>query len=116
VAVGDLPSRLGNAAWLAVVGRFDPLTLAQANRLSELLRQGRSIVAVVQPAPESLLPVEARAALVAALRSVRLVVIADASLLPSHPRIQLLEDEPGERKRSEDFVAFIAQRQGAGLA
>jgi hypothetical protein len=112
--MGDLPSRLGNAAWLAVIGRFDPLTLVQANRLAELVKRGRSILAVVQPVPDGLLAAEARAALVAALRSVQLVVIADASSLPAHPQIQLLEDEAGERERSEYFVEFIAQRQGAG--
>jgi hypothetical protein len=115
VGLKDLPHRLGNANWLAVVGTFDPLTLAQADRLAELTARGRSILTVVQPGVDSLLPAEARAALIAALRSVQLVVIADAASLPPHPQIEILKDEAGERKRSAEFVERIACRQKAAL-
>jgi hypothetical protein len=115
VGLKDLPPRLGNAHWLAVVGTFDPLTLAQADRLAELTARGRSIVAVVQPGVDSLLPAEARAALLAALRSVQLVVIADAASLPQNPQIEILQDEVGDRKRSAEFVDRIAGRQKAAV-
>jgi len=115
VGLKDLPQRLGNAHWVAVVGKFDPLTLAQADRLAELTARGRSILAAVQPGVDSLLPAEARTALVAALRSVQLVVIADAASLPPHPQIEILEDEAGERKRSAEFAERIADRQKAAV-
>ena len=113
VPLQDLPAQLGNGNWLAVIGRFDPLTLAQAERLAELTREGRSIVGVIEPGEDCLLPVEARAALVAALSSVQLVVIGEAGSLPGHPQMEIIADEEGERKRSAEFVQFIAERQGA---
>ena len=115
VPLKDLLPRLGNARWLAVVGAFDPLMLAHATRLAELGGRGRSIIAVVEPSTESLLPTEARAALVAALRSVQLVVIAEAASLPPSPQIEILKDEAGERKRSAEFVGRIADRQKAAV-
>jgi hypothetical protein len=111
VPLEALPSRLGKGRWLAVVGRFDPLTLVQAERFARLNDEGASIVGVVEPGEDCLLPVEARAALVAALRSVQLVVIAEAGSLPPHPEMAILIDEDGERKRSTEFVQFVAARQ-----
>ena len=110
VALGDLPARLGTAQWIAVVGRFDPLTLSQAERVAKLNGEGRSILIVVEPGEDCLLPVEARAALLAALRGVQLVVMGEAGLLPAHAQMEIVADEEGERKRSAEFVHFIAKR------
>jgi hypothetical protein len=112
VPLQDLPERLGKGPWLAVVGRFDPLTLPQAERLGRLAGEGHSILGVVEPSADCLLPADARATLLAALRSVNLVVIADAAWLPPHPQMKILEDEEGERKRSAEFAQFIVERQG----
>ena len=49
VPLGDLPARLGTAPVDRVVGRFDPLTLAQAERVAKLNGEGRSILIVVEP-------------------------------------------------------------------
>lgn len=113
VPLEDLPARLGTGRWAAVVGRFDPLTLAQAERVAKLSEVGRSILIVVERGEDCLLPVEARAALVAALRAVQLVVMGEAHQLPVHPRMEMIADEEGERERSAEFVRFIAERQGA---
>jgi DNA-binding FrmR family transcriptional regulator len=113
VPLGDLTARLGDGKWLAVVGRFDPMTAAQAIRIEESGGQGRAILAVVEEGEDCLLPVEARAALVAALRSVELVVIAGATALKAYPKIEIVEDEEGERARSAEFVEFVRRRQGA---
>jgi hypothetical protein len=107
-----LAGRLGEGKWLAVVGRFDPLTAAQARRLAELSGQGRLILAVVEEAEGSLLPVEARTELVAALRSVQLVVRGNAEALKAYPEIEVVEDDEGERRRSAEFVEFVRRRQG----
>jgi hypothetical protein len=112
VPLQDLSSRLGDANWLAVVGYFDPLTLTQARRLAELSGRGRNVLTVVEPRTGSLLAVEARAALVAALRSVQMVVIAEAASFPAHPQIEIIEDQEGERERSSEFIQFIKRRQG----
>ena len=112
VPLEDLHARLGNSRWIAVVGRFDPLTLAQAQRVAKLNEDGRSILMVVEPGADCLLPVEARAALVAALRAVQLVVIGEPGSLTPYPKMEMIADEEGERKRSAEFVRFIAERQG----
>jgi hypothetical protein len=113
VPPADLAVRLGEGNWLAAVGRFDPLTLAQAERIAKLKEEGRSIMCVVEPGEDSLLPAEARAALVAALRGVQLVVIGGAADLKMYKQIEIITDEDGERQRSGAFVDFIAERQGA---
>ncbi len=113
MALRDLPARLGDGNWLAVIGRFDPLTLAQAERVVNLKEEGRSIMGVIEPGEDCLLPVEARAALVAALGAVQLVVIGEAADLKQYTQIELVADEEGDRKRSAEFVHFIAQRQRA---
>ena len=113
VPLQDLYARLGRGQWVAVVGQFDPLTLAQAERVAKLSEDGRSILIVVEPGEECLLPVEARATLVAALRAVQLVVIGEADQLPADPQMEMVADDEGERKRSVEFVRFIAERQGA---
>ncbi len=113
VALRDLPARLGAGRWTAVVGRFDPLTLAQAERVAKLSGEGQSILILVEPAEDCLLTAEARAALLAALHSVHLVVIGEIGSLPPHPQMEIVADEEGERQRTADFVRFIAGRQEA---
>jgi hypothetical protein len=113
VPVEQLATRLSDARWLAVVGTFDPLTLAHAERLAELGGNGKSLLAVVEPGTGCLLPVEARATLIAALSSVQLVVVAEADALPKHAQMELVKDDEGERKRSAAFVEHVRRRQGA---
>jgi hypothetical protein len=111
VPVEQLTARLSGSEWLAVVGTFDPLTLSQAERLAEVSGNGKSILAVVEPGTNCLLPVEARAVLVAALKSVRLVVVGQSSELPQLPQLQTMSDPEGERKRSSAFVEHVRGRQ-----
>jgi hypothetical protein len=113
VPVEQLAARLSDGQWRAVVGKFDPLTLEHAERLAELSGNGKSVLAVVEPGTGCLLPVEARATLVAALKSVQLVVVGEADTLPQHAQIELVKDDEGERKRSAAFVEHVKGRQGA---
>ena len=103
---------LGNG-WIAAVGTFDPLTLAQAERLAKLGGNGKRVLGVVETSGDCLLPVEARAILLAALKIVKLVVIAEAEALAQYPELEIDRDDVGERQRTADFVAHIKQRQGA---
>ena len=69
-----------NARWVS--GSFDPLLAAHARRLAELAEGADLlIVTVMDSGPDSILPVEARAQLVAALAVVDCVVIGCA---PAH--------------------------------
>ena len=111
----DLHSVLAGSKWAAIVGYFDPLTATQAKRFADAERDGRKVLAIVLIAPDSLLPADARAALVAAVRSVSAVVIAESqqwrSAIPHD--IALLDDLEAEKKRSAEFIEFILKRQEA---
>ena len=113
----NLYSVLAGSKWAAIVGYFDPLTATQAKRLADAERDGRKVLAIVLIAPDSLLPADARAALVAAVRSVSAVVIAESqqwrSAIPHQYDIALLDDLEGEKKRSAEFIEFILKRQEA---
>jgi hypothetical protein len=76
VPFGNVQPLLAHGEWLVVVGVFDPLTAAQAKRIAECARRGRPVLVVVLDDGETLLPAEARAALMASLRDVRLVTVA----------------------------------------
>ena len=106
---------LSEGAWVVIAGLFDPLTALQAKRLSGFRRAGRKLMAIVEPGENPLLNADARAALIAALRDVDAVTIADSArpILPLSLSVELIEDTPGEFARSADFVRFILDRQQA---
>lgn len=115
--LNDLALVLASSKWTAVVGFFDPLTVVQAVRLAEAATEERRVLGVVLATPDSLLPAAARAALVAAVRGVSAVVIADSeqwrSTLPEDADIAILDDLEGDKRRSEEFVEFVLKRQEA---
>ncbi len=110
-----LPALLSNGEWSAVIGFFDPLTLAQAERLSKIAHAGRRVAVIIMPAEEALLSNYARATLIAALREVDAVTVAEAErvkqLCSELPNVHVHHDEEAERLRSAEFVEFVRQRQ-----
>ena len=115
--LNDLPSVLAGSKWTAVIGFFDPLTAVQARRLADAGKGGHNVLAIVLSTPDALLPAAARAALVAAVRGVSAVVIANSeqwrSTLPKDADIAILDDLKGDKRRSEEFVEFVLKRQEA---
>lgn len=107
---------LADSKWAVVEGFFDPLTAIQANRLAEATNGGRKVMAMVLIAHDTLLPVDARAALVAALRAVDAVIVSDhhewRSAVPPDADLVILDDLEEEKKRSAEFVEYILERQG----
>lgn len=89
----------------------------QACRLAVLRNNGRKLMAIVLDGDDTLLPAEARAELIASLRSVTAVVIVNSddwrNLVARNSRVQLIEDPQGERTRAADFVQFVLNRQNA---
>jgi len=87
-----------NARWVS--GRFDPLLAAHARRLAEL-SEGVDllIVTVMDAGPDSILPMEARAQLVAALAAVDCVVIGRAPAHATDIADAALRGELAERVR-----------------
>lgn len=105
---------LGSGQWIAVVGLFDPLTALQASRLAQFGRRDRKLLAVVLDVNDTLLSPDARASLLAALREIHFVAIAEPerwrSAIPDTAGIDIVEDPEGERARSAEFVEFILNR------
>ena len=97
---------LPDAGGLVVVsGYFDPLLAAHARRLEQLAAQvGPLVVAVLDP-DNPLLPLRARAELVAALRCVKTVV---AGSVPAATRVIRLEEE--DEKRRRDLIGHVRRR------
>jgi hypothetical protein len=118
VSLESAQPHLAGGNWIVVAGFFDPLTAVQANRLAQLANSGDTdgkLFAIVLERDDALLPADARAALVAALREVKLVSIADStnwrSMISDGANIRIVEDVEGEKARSEEFVQFILGRQ-----
>ena len=106
---------LEEGEWIVAVGRFDPLTAAQAKRLSALKSQGGKLLAIVLEDQGALLPGAARATLIAALRDVDAVAVSASeswrAALPMHNRVRLVEDKQAEEARSAEFERYIVGRQ-----
>lgn len=117
VPVRDVWPRLAHGKWLAMVGLFDPLTVTLAKHVAESAAPGRNLLAVVLDADHTLLPAEARAALMASLRTVDLVTVAKShewrATVGSGRRIEILEDAEWERRRSTEFVELVLKRDAS---
>lgn len=70
------------AGAVAVLGHFDPLLAAHAAQLESLKGGAAALIVCVADPQDPILPLEARAELVAALRAVDAVVL-DPALLPA---------------------------------
>ena len=106
----QLPELLASGTWLAVVGRFDPMTAVEAERLAEFARLGK-VLGIVLEDEEALLPADARAVLVASLRDVSAVVVVHAqkweALLPKNAALSVIEDLVGEGVRRQEFIDCV---------
>lgn len=118
LSVESLPAILAETEWIAIAGLFDPLTAVQANRLARLANNNghsRKLLAVVLEGEGTLLPAQARAILVAALREVNAVVITASNRwrqnLSESGHLQIVEDMEGEKIRSAEFARFVIRRQ-----
>lgn len=114
VGLSEVAERLRTGLWTVAPGLFDPLTATQAKRLHRLKEGGRHLAAIVEEGGATLLASEARAALVAALRDVDLVCIADGewrALIAGSESIRIVEDPDGEAARSAEFIQFVVDRQ-----
>jgi hypothetical protein len=117
VTLAEFAARDRQGLWTAVIGVFDPFTLAVAKAIRERAKVDRDLLVVVAPANGTLLNPEARAALIAALRDVDTVVIAAAeearSSLKNIPGIEIFEDPAADTRRSREFVDLVLARQAS---
>jgi hypothetical protein len=109
-----LPGLLAAGYWVVVVGRFDPMTADEAERLAEFARLGK-VLGIVLEDEEALLPAAARAMLVASLRDVSAVLITHPekwkALLPTNAALSVVEDVAGEGARRREFIECVLNRQ-----
>ena len=111
VPLEELRRRMATGEWRAVVGLFDPLTALLATRLTEIGDGDGELAAIVLDEPGTLLTAEARAALVAGLRRVRLVSIARRDeWRHALGEAKIFEDPT----HSDEFVKFVFERQNRG--
>lgn len=99
-----------------VTGYFDPLLASHARRLAALRSAGETLVAVVCDPERSLLPLAARAELVAALAAVDWVIAATdpepviAALDPD----ELVREQEADLERREELIRLVRNRYSAG--
>jgi glycerol-3-phosphate cytidylyltransferase-like family protein len=97
----DTREKILTSGATVVTGYFDPLTAAHTRRLSELKEIGKPLVVVVTSPPSPILPVRARAELVAALGAVDHVIIAD----------DVAHEEEADLARTAALIAHVRTRQ-----
>lgn len=117
ISAAEARTRLADGNWLVLAGYFDPLTASVAQRLHRLLERGRQerVLAVVLKGTETLLSLDDRSILTAALREVDAVVSMSQGelqdFLPSGPRIHFVFDEEEERHNTEAFTMLVLRQQ-----
>jgi bifunctional ADP-heptose synthase (sugar kinase/adenylyltransferase) len=100
-----------------VTGYFDVLRAAHVRALVAVRTSagGAKILAVVLPAPDEILAQRARAELVAALRVIDYVVIADAAeadrLADSLQPVEIVRLEAADARRAREFREHVHRRQ-----
>ena len=123
VPLDRVPRLISEGEWLAVVGYFDPLTALEARRITDLSHSAsngtarRNLLAIVLEKENGVLSVEARAALIAALREVDSVTVSNhfawRAAVGQSSRVTVAEDAEGENQRLADLAHFILERHHA---
>jgi bifunctional ADP-heptose synthase (sugar kinase/adenylyltransferase) len=83
-------ARIAASGATVVSGYFDPLVASHAERLSDLKRTAAKLLVLIATPPDAILPVRARAELVAGLRAVDYVSELAEGL---NPQIHLEEED-----------------------
>jgi len=93
-----------------VRGYFDPLAVAHVRRLEELTKP----VTILLDSPEQpLLPVAARAELLAAVHAVKHVVIAEHGVPPEFAGMHMIDERSGDEQRLRELMDHVLARQNA---
>jgi len=114
-------TRLAEGNWLIVAGYFDPLTAAAPERLRGLVSQDcdEKLLAVVLDHSKTLLTLEARSLLVAALRTVDTVLVMPEEdldgFIPQDERIRFVFDREAEWRSSSEFRALVLRKERLDL-
>ena len=116
----ELANRLhsGGGQLIVVTGLFDPLLAAHAKRLAEVAASAGDegcVLAVVTNWPPEILPLKARAELVAALATVDYVVPCESSAVEQFlARVKptcLFREEETDQKLKQEFIEHVQRQQ-----
>ncbi len=100
------------ASATVVTGWFDPLVAAHARRLEQIAATAvRPLVVLITSPPDELLPAAGRAELVAGLRVVDRVGIADRSHLGALPEGAAIREEEADRERRRGLIQLVRSRR-----
>ncbi len=100
-----------------IAGWFDPLTAETAAAVESIANahRGAPMMAIVLTGEKALLPADARAILIASLRTVTHVTIAGEhnwrALLPENFKGLLYDDPQGDAERTRNFVDLIVRKE-----
>jgi hypothetical protein len=111
VPIGSL-RRLGEK-WKVVVGYFDPLYASGIGRLREICGEGQRIIVIVADRPDAILPLRARAELVAALQCVERVATCNDDPISAASETgarEILDELHADERRAVELSALIADR------
>jgi len=90
-----------------VIGYFDPMHAGHVRRLQELCGHGERIGVIVADPPEPILPVRARAELVAGLDCVSYVIAAGDNV-PEVPDV--IDERTADADRARTFAQHVLAR------
>lgn len=93
-----------------VIGSFDPLYAAHARRLAEIGKPGTRLVVAVDAGTEALVPVPARAELVAALGCVDLVVTDVDGAREALPQATVIDERTADSRRRQQLIELVVER------
>ena len=93
-----------------IIGYFDPMHAGHVRRLGELCRRGEQIGVVVADPPEPILPLRARAELMAGLQCVAYVIAAGSDM----PDIlNAIDERTRDTERARGFAQHVLARHNA---
>jgi phosphopantetheine adenylyltransferase len=105
----EAAAQMANGATI-VAGYFDPLTDAHTTRLAVLAAEYGALLVCVCDPPAPLLPLSARAELVAACRVVKHVVQGEQAL--AHAAV-IIDERAADLARRDALIEHVHQRQSA---
>lgn len=98
-----------------VRGYFDPLSVAHVRRLEKIADAGGGPVTILLDSPpQPLLPVAARAELLAALHVVGYVVIAEGPTPIEFCGAPIIDETRDDLRRLQELMEHVQRRQNAG--
>jgi hypothetical protein len=95
----------GNPELKTIIGHFDPMHAWHVRRLRELCPNGQRVNVIVADPPEPILPIRARAELVAALGFVAEVTTGQPIAGPN-----VIDERSGDADRSRVFAQHVLAR------